>query len=251
MSSERRLEGKVALVSGGATGIGAAVVRRFAQEGAAVVFGDVNEQAGEAVAKELAAGGGWARFIPLDVTDRTQWQAAINETITAHGRLDILVNNAGIYARTPLEQITDDEFDRIMDVNVKGVFIGAQCAIPAMRQSGGGSIINLSSVAGMRGSVATHYGASKGAVRLMTKSIALQCARDNIRCNSVHPGPVDTAMGHQAVPEAVRAARFERTLLGRFAQPEEIAGAIFFLASDDSSYMTGSELVVDGGTTAG
>ena len=249
--SDQRLQGKVALVSGGATGIGAAVVRRFAREGAAIVFGDINEQAGAALEQELTASGGTARFVLLDVTDRGQWKAAIDATVQAHGRLDVLVNNAGIYARTPLEDITDDEFDRIMDVNVKGVFIGAQCAIPAMRQSGGGSIINLSSVAGMRGSVATHYGASKGAVRLMTKSIALQCAKDNIRCNSVHPGPVDTAMGHQAVPEAVRAARFARTLLGRFAQPEEIAGAVFFLASDDSTYMTGSELVIDGGTTAG
>ncbi len=249
--SDQRLQGKVALVSGGAAGIGAAIVRRFAREGAAIVFGDINEEAGAALQREIAASGGQARFVPLDVTDRGQWQAAIDATLQAHGRLDVLVNNAGIYARTPLEDITDDEFDRIMDVNVKGVFIGAQCAIPAMRQSGGGSIINLSSVAGMRGSVATHYGASKGAVRLMTKSIALQCAKDNIRCNSVHPGPVDTAMGHQAVPEAVRAARFARTLLGRFAQPEEIAGAVFFLASDDSTYMTGSELVIDGGTTAG
>jgi NAD(P)-dependent dehydrogenase (short-subunit alcohol dehydrogenase family) len=249
--SDQRLQGKVALVSGGATGIGAAVVRRFAREGAAIVFGDINEEAGAALQREITASGGQARFVPLDVTDRGQWKAAIDATVQAHGRLDVLVNNAGIYARTPLEDITDDEFDRIMDVNVKGVFIGAQCAIPAMRQSGGGSIINLSSVAGMRGSVATHYGASKGAVRLMTKSIALQCAKDNIRCNSVHPGPVDTAMGHQAVPEEARAARFARTLLGRFAQPEEIAGAVFFLASDDSTYMTGSELVIDGGTTAG
>jgi NAD(P)-dependent dehydrogenase (short-subunit alcohol dehydrogenase family) len=249
--SEKRLEGKVALVSGGATGIGAAVVRRFVREGAAVVFGDINAEAGTVLAQVLTGAGGTAQFVPLDVTDRAQWQAAIDTTVRTHGRLDILVNNAGIYARTPLEEITDEAFDRMMDVNVKGVFIGAQLAIPAMRQSGGGSIINLSSVAGMRGSVATHYGASKGAVRLMTKSIALQCAKDNIRCNSVHPGPVDTAMGHQAVPEEVRAQRFSRTLLGRFAQPEEIAGAVFFLASDDSTYMTGSELVVDGGTTAG
>lgn len=249
--SDQRLQGKVALVSGGATGIGAAVARRFAREGAAIVFGDINEQAGAALEQEITASGGTARFVLLDVTDRGQWKAAIDATVQAHGRLDVLVNNAGIYARTPLEDITDDEFDRIMDVNVKGVFIGAQCAIPAMRQSGGGSIINISSVAGMRGSVATHYGASKGAVRLMTKSIALLCAKDNIRCNSVHPGPVDTAMGHQAVPEEVRSARFARTLLGRFAQPEEIAGAVFFLASDDSTYMTGSELVIDGGTTAG
>ncbi|MEQ9125262.1 MAG: SDR family oxidoreductase, partial [Alphaproteobacteria bacterium] len=134
--------------------------------------------------------------------------------------------------------------------NVKGVFLGAQAAVPAMRASGGGAIVNISSIAGFRGSVATHYGASKGAVRLMTKSIARQCGKDNIRCNSVHPGPVDTAMGAVAVPEDERARRLAGIPLGRIATPEDIAGAVLFLASDDAAYVTGTELVVDGGALA-
>ena len=174
----------------------------------------------------------------------------MNALFDLKGRLDILVNNAGIYIRTPIEHIGEAEWNRVIDVNAKGVLLGAQACIPVMRSTGGGSIINISSTAGLRGSIATHYGASKGAVRLMTKSIAVQCAKDGIRCNSVHPGPVDTAMGHAAVPEDVREDRLSQIPLGRFAQPLEVAGAVYFLASDDSSFITGSELVVDGGATA-
>ena len=174
----------------------------------------------------------------------------MNALFDLKGRLDILVNNAGIYIRTPIEHIGEAEWNRVIDVNAKGVLLGAQACIPVMRSTGGGSIINISSTAGLRGSIATHYGASKGAVRLMTKSIAVQCAKDGIRCNSVHPGPVDTAMGHAAVPADVREDRLSRIPLGRFAQPSEVAGAVYFLASDDSSFITGSELVVDGGATA-
>ena len=245
-----RLAGRVALVSGGSTGIGRAVVRRLAAEGAHVALGDVDEGGAEAVVGEVTAAGGSAGFHPLDVSDGARWREIVAGLVDAHGRLDILVNNAGVYARTPIEQIEEAEWDRLIDVNVKGVFLGAQAAIPAMRAAGGGSIVNISSTAGLRGSIATHYGASKGAVRLMSKSIAVQCARDGIRCNSVHPGPVDTAMGHAAVPEAERERRLARVPLGRFAQPEEIASAVFFLASDDASFMTGSEVVVDGGATA-
>lgn len=247
---ERRLEGKVALVSGGATGIGAAVVERLAAEGAHVGLGDINAKDGQAIVDSVVAGGGSATYLELDVQVAGQWRAAVHALMASHGRLDTLVNNAGVYARTPLEAIDEAEWDRVLDINAKGVFLGAQAAIPAMRETGGGSIINISSTAGLRGSIATHYGASKGAVRLMTKSMAVQCARDGIRCNSVHPGPVDTAMGHAAVPASVRDDRLGRIPLGRFAQPAEIAGAVFFLASDDSSFMTGSELVVDGGATA-
>jgi cyclopentanol dehydrogenase len=238
------------LVSGGSTGIGAAVVRRLASEGAHVALGDINASAAQDVVRDVTASGGSARFYPLDVTKSEQWRDVIDDLMATHRRLDILVNNAGIYLRHPIEQIAEGEWDKVLDVNAKGVFLGAQAAIPAMRKSGGGSIVNISSTAGLRGSLATHYGASKGAVRLMSKSIAVQCAKDGIRCNSVHPGPVDTAMGHVAVPEAERQSRFARVPLGRFARPEEIAGAVFFLASDDSSYVTGSELVVDGGSTA-
>lgn len=245
-----RLKGRVALVSGGGAGIGAAVVKRLAAEGAHVAFGDVNAVAAEAVAEDVLAAGGSAKFYPLDVTVRVRWHEIVADIVAERGRLDVLVNNAGIYARTPIEQITEDEWGRMLDVNAKGVFLGAQAAIPAMRAGGGGSIVNISSTAGLRGSLATHYGASKGAVRLISKSIAVQCARDGIRCNSVHPGPVDTAMGHVAVPAAVRERRLRGVPLGRFARPEEIAGAVYFLASDDSSFVTGSEVVVDGGAFA-
>jgi cyclopentanol dehydrogenase len=246
-----RLEGKVALVSGGAKGIGEAVVRRFAAEGAAVGFGDVDEAAGRALADELAGGNAPATFMPLDVTRAGDWQTAVDFLTTTHGRLDILVNNAGIYQRKPIDDTTEDDWDQMMAVNAKGPFLGVKAVAEAMRASGGGSIVNLSSTAGLRSSVAVHYGASKGALRLMTKSIANRYAKDGIRCNSVHPGPIDTAMGHAAVPDDQLDERlYNRIPLGRFGKPEEIANAILFLASDESSFMTGSELVVDGGATS-
>ena len=245
-----RLEGKTAIVSGGATGIGAAVVKRLAAEGAYVAFGDVDACAGAATEAALFAAGGRGKFYVHDVTDAARWREIVAETTAAEGGLDILVNNAGIYDRTPLEEIQEDQWDRVMDVNVKGVFLGVQAAVPVMRANGGGAIVNISSIAGFRGSVATHYGTSKGAVRLMTKSIARQCGKDGIRCNSVHPGPVDTAMGAVAVPEDERARRLAGIPLGRIATPEDIAGAVLFLASDDAAYVTGTELVVDGGALA-
>jgi cyclopentanol dehydrogenase len=246
-----RLEGKVALVSGGAKGIGEAVVRRFVAEGAAVGFGDVDERAGRALADELAGGNAPATFVPLDVTRASDWRTAVDFLTTTHGCLDILVNNAGIYQRKPIDDTTEDDWDQMMAVNAKGPFLGVKAAAEAMRASGGGSIVNLSSTAGLRASVAVHYGASKGALRLMTKSIANRYAKDGIRCNSVHPGPIDTAMGHAAVPEDQLDERlYNRIPLGRFGKPEEIANAILFLASDESSFMTGSELVVDGGATS-
>ena len=247
---DRRLKGKVALVSGGATGIGAAVVKRLADEGAHVGLGDIDREAGQSVVDAVSNAGGSSQFFSLDVQRASHWESAVNALFDLKGRLDILVNNAGIYIRTPIEHIGEAEWNRVIDVNAKGVLLGAQACIPVMRSTGGGSIINISSTAGLRGSIATHYGASKGAVRLMTKSIAVQCAKDGIRCNSVHPGPVDTAMGHAAVPEDVREDRLSQIPLGRFAQPLEVAGAVYFLASDDSSFITGSELVVDGGATA-
>ncbi len=245
-----RLEGKVALISGGACGIGAAMSTRFAAEGAHVCIGDIEDAAGLALAKIIQSAGQDARFMRLDVTDSAAWQAAVDTLVADFDGVDILVNNAGIYDRRPLEEISEEAWDRVMDVNAKGPFLGAKAVIPAMRMKGGGSIVNISSTAGIRGSVASHYGASKGAVRLLTKSIAGTYAKDGIRCNSVHPGPVETEMGYAAVPEAVRAERFGRIPLGRFADPSEIANAVLFLASDEASFMTGSEMVVDGGSTA-
>lgn len=245
-----RLEGKVALISGGARGIGAAMSTRFAAEGAHVCIGDIEDAAGIALAETIQAAGQDARFMRLDVIDSAAWQAAVDALVADFGGVDILVNNAGIYDRRPLEEISEESWDRVMGVNAKGPFLGAKAVIPAMRMKGGGSIVNISSTAGIRGSVASHYGASKGAVRLLTKSIAGTYAKDGIRCNSVHPGPVETEMGYAAVPEAVRAERFGRIPLGRFADPSEIANAVLFLASGEASFMTGSEMVVDGGSTA-
>lgn len=245
-----RLKGKVALISGGARGIGAAMSTRFAAEGAHVCIGDIEDAAGAALAETIQAAGQDARFMRLDVTDSAAWQAAVDALVADFGGVDILVNNAGVYDRRPLEEISEEAWDRVMGVNAKGPFLGAKAVIPAMRMKGGGSIVNISSTAGIRGSVASHYGASKGAVRLLTKSIAGTYAKDGIRCNSVHPGPVETEMGYAAVPEAVRAERFGRIPLGRFADPSEIANAVLFLASDEASFMTGSEMVVDGGSTA-
>ncbi len=167
-----------------------------------------------------------------------------------HGRLDILVNNAGVYQRKPMHETSEDDWDLIMEVNSKGVFLGCKAALEPMKRSGGGSIVNISSTAGIRASISSHYGASKGAVRLLSKSVAVQYAKSGIRCNSVHPGPVETEMGYKAVPESVRAERFAGIPLGRFAQPEEIANAVMFLASDEASFVTGTELIVDGGNTA-
>ena len=245
-----RLEGKVALISGGARGIGAAMSTRFAAEGAHVCIGDIEDAAGIALAETIQAAGQDARFMRLDVIDSAAWQAAVDALVADFGGVDILVNNAGIYDRRPLEEISEESWDRVMGVNAKGPFLGTKAVIPAMRMKGGGSIVNISSTAGIRGSVASHYGASKGAVRLLTKSIAGTYAKDGIRCNSVHPGPVETEMGYAAVPEAVRAERFGRIPLGRFADPSEIANAVLFLASGEASFMTGSEMVVDGGSTA-
>ena len=245
-----RLKGKVALISGGALGIGAAITTRFAAEGACVCIGDIEDAAGHALAEIVQAAGQDARYLRLDVTDSAAWKTSIDALVADYDGIDILVNNAGIYDRRPLEEISDEAWDRVMDVNAKGPFMGAKAVIPAMRLNGGGSIINISSTAGIRGSVASHYGASKGAVRLLTKSIAGTYAKDGIRCNSVHPGPVETEMGYEAVPEAVRAERFKRIPLGRFAAPSEIANAVLFLASDEASFMTGSGVGVDGGSTA-
>ena len=246
-----RLGGKVALISGGAKGIGAAVVRRFVAEGAAVGVGDVDEAGGQALVNELCNDNRSATFFRLDVTKISDWQTAVNTLVANYGGIDILVNNAGIYQRKPIDETSGDEWDRMMEVNAKGPYLGVKAVVETMKASGGGSIVNLSSTAGLRSSLSAHYGASKGALRLMTKSVANRFASDGIRCNSVHPGPVDTAMGHEAVPEHLLEERlYGRIPLGRFARPEEIANAILFLASDEASFMTGSELVVDGGATS-
>ena len=248
-----RLNGKVAIVSGGARGQGAAEARLFAQEGAKVVVGDVLDEEGKKVEAEIAEAGGEITFVHLDVTSEADWENVVQTAINSFGRLDILVNNAGILLRKGVEETTGDEWDRIMDVNAKGVFLGTKAAIPAMRDAGGGSIINISSVAGLVGNQfgSTAYSSSKGAVRLLTKSTAIQYASENIRCNSVHPGLIETDMTRETLdnPEQMP-IRMSRIPIGRVGTVNDIAYGVLYLASDESSYVTGSELVIDGGSTA-
>lgn len=249
-----KLDGKVALISGGARGQGAAEATIFAREGAKVVFGDVRDNDGKQVEAAIRASGGEATYVHLDVTNEDDWRHAVNEAVSRYGKLDILINNAGIVIpRVPIEERTAEEWDRVLGVNAKGVFLGTKHAIPAMRRAGGGSIVNISSIAGIGQSLHQEpaYAASKGAVRIFTKVTASQHAIDNIRCNSVHPGPVDTEMVHSAMsdPEVLQ-RRLTRVPLGRLGTIDEIVSLVLFLASDDSSYMTGSEVVIDGGALA-
>jgi len=248
-----RLAGKVALISGGARGQGATEARLFVREGAAVVFGDVLDDEGKQVESEIRASGGQAIYVHLNVTHELDWQAAVATAVQTYGKLNVLVNNAGILFRSKIEDTSEADWDRIMAVNVKGVFLGTKCAIPAMRQAGGGSIINISSTAGLVGSPGetAAYSATKGAVRLFTKSTAIQHAKDKIRCNSVHPGPIATDMIKDVLENrASWEQRLRRLPMGRVGTPEEVAYGVLYLASDEASYVTGSELVIDGGTTA-
>lgn len=247
-----RLDGKVALISGGARGQGACEAKMFGDEGAKVVFGDILDEQGRSLEKELHAAGVEATYVHLDVTKEGDWRSAVETAERLHGKLNVLVNNAGILIRKNIEETTEEEWDRIMAINVKGVFLGTKCAIPAMRRAGGGSIVNISSTAGLVGSTTSSaYTATKGAVRLFTKATAIQHVKDNIRCNSVHPGPIATEMiGEMVADKAEWEQRLTRLPMGRAGTPEEVAYGVLYLASDESSYMTGSELVIDGGTTA-
>ena len=248
-----RLRGKVALISGGARGMGASEARLFAREGARVVIGDILDAEGQTVVADITARGGEALFVRLDVTDEGDWDRAVSRTVERFGKLDILVNNAGGGGGSRIEDTTVKEWDHVMDVNAKGVFLGTRAAIPAMRRAGGGSIINISSQLGLVGTdiSSPQYQASKGAVRLLTKTTAMQYARDRIRANSVHPGPIVTAMTERrrADPEHYK-LMLSRIPLGRFGEPDEVAYGVLYLASDESTFVTGSELVIDGGWTA-
>lgn len=246
-----RLEGKVALISGGARGMGAAEARLFAREGAKVVIADMLEDEGRKVEAEVNESGGSALFVKLDVTNESEWRNAIEGAVRSFGRLNILVNNAAIIRTERVLETTEQIWDDVMSVNAKGVFLGTKSAIPEMRKVGGGSIVNISSGAGITGSQQNAaYHASKGAVRIFTKAAAIQYASDNIRVNSVHPGPVDTAMLSSARSEDAIRERLAETPLGRIGRPEEVAYGVLYLASDESSFVTGSELVIDGGRTA-
>ena len=248
-----RLDGKVAIITGGARGQGASEGILFAQEGAKVVLGDILDEEGASVEAQIREAGGDARYVRLDVTLAADWERAVELAESAYGKLDVLVNNAAIFMPNGIEDTTEEQWDRLMAINAKGVFLGTKHSIPAMRRAGGGSIINISSIAGMVGNPRSGvaYSASKGAVRLFTKATAIQHAKDNIRCNSVHPGPIDTPMTEESRRDpAQQAQRLARVPMGRSAAPEEVAYGVLFLASDESSYMTGSEMVIDGGVTA-
>ena len=254
-----RLAGKVALLTGAAAakrgelmGFGGAAARAFVREGAKVVLTDIRDELGEAAAQELRAAGAEARYLHLDVTREVDWERAIRYTVSEFGRLDVLVNNAGSVAMMKIEDMDEAVWDRELAVHAKGVFLGTKHAIPVMRAGGGGSIVNVSSIMGIVGSpTSPAYSAAKGAIRLFTKTTALQYAKANIRANSVHPGYAETPLTAQAFADPrVRAAVVRKTPLGRLGRAEDIANGILFLASDESSFMTGAELVIDGGMTA-
>lgn len=250
-----RLEGKVVLVSGAASGIGAATARLVVRQGGRAVLADRDEARGRALAGEL---GGSALFVPLDVTDEAAWSNAVASTVEEFGGLHGLLNAAGVGVRNSIEDCSLAEFRRVNDINALGTFLGCKAALPAMKQAGGGSIVNISSVLGLRGaSYAMAYCASKGAVRLLTKHVALHCAqmKYNIRCNSVHPGYIDTPMIAPRLDQPIGNMSGRQWLeelhpLGRLGHAEEVANMILFLLSDESSFSTGSEFVCDGGLTA-
>ncbi len=250
------------MVTGGASGIGAETARQFGLQGARVVVSDINADLGQSATEQIVDDGGTAIFKVLDVSDEHQWIALVSEIEDQFGKLDVLVNSAGISGRDPgqafqpaalrLEDLSLEIWNKVLDINATGVFLGTKHAIAPMRRAGSGSIINISSICGIVGSFANAaYHASKGAVRIFSKAAAVQYAGERIRVNSVHPGFVDTPMtapGH-ANPEVV-ATRMAATPLGRFGTPWDIAMACLYLASDESAWMTGSELVIDGGMTA-
>ena len=255
-----RVKGKVAFISGGASGLGRQAARRLVEEGAQVVIGDLNEVGGMGVADELGPAG---KFVKLDVTKEGEWVRAIDVALESFGRLDILVNSAGVGTMGSVEDCTLDEWKHVMGINGDGVFLGCKYGIGAIKRTSnepgaGGSIVNLSSVSGLIGGHnLAAYNASKGAVRLLTKSVALHCSRQgyNIRCNSVHPTFIDTPMVRSMIDNAPDPARVEQKLarqvpLGHIGEPDDIAWGIVYLASNESKFMTGAEFVVDGGITA-
>lgn len=244
-----RLQNKVALITGGARGLGAEIAKNFHAEGAFVFVADVNEREGNQTAGEMNG----AVFIKLDVTSEESWKAAIEAVIATAGRLDILVNNAGINIRKNIEEMPAESFDAMLAVNVKGPFLGIKHVLPVMRASGGGTILNMSSICGLVGHKYTNeaYTTTKGALTLLTKSIATRHAKDNIRCNSIHPSTVDTPFVQAVLQDPERRAeRFGEIPLGRIATTADVAKAFVYLASDEAAFINGIAFPVDGGLTA-
>jgi NAD(P)-dependent dehydrogenase (short-subunit alcohol dehydrogenase family) len=254
-----RLQDKVALLTGAAAaikgelmGFGGAAAHLFVREGAKVVLTDIRDELGQRAAAALRDQGADVLYRHLDVTSETDWKRAIDDTLTAFGRLDILFNNAGVAFPSKIEDLTEETWDRELAVHAKGAFLGTKTAIPAMRRGGGGSIINTSSIMGIVGSPTTPaYSAAKGAIRLFTKSAALQYAKENIRVNSIHPGYATTPLTAERFSNpAINKLLIDKTPMGRLGTAEDIANGVLFLASDESAWMTGTELVIDGGMTA-
>lgn len=246
-----RPEGKVALISGGAQGIGASAARLFAREGAAVVIGDIADDLGNAVVKDIESRGGRAAFQHMDVVVEKDWQAAVALAESRFGKLNVLVSHVGMHLGPgSVVDVTLEDWNKIIGINLTGMFLDAKAAIPAMQRAKGGSIINTGSTSALVASHTAPYGASKGGIASFTRALAKHHATENIRANTIHPGSTNTATFRVGKTPAIDAARIKSTMLGRTAQPDEIANAMLFLASDESSFVTGSELVVDGGVRA-
>jgi cyclopentanol dehydrogenase len=248
----KRVQGKVIIVTGGAMGMGRSHSELLASHGAWVFVADMNVELGQATVADIRKNGGKADFLRLDVTNEADWNAAVGQIIERAGRIDVLINNAGILILKPVQDTTNEDWDRIFDVNARSVFIGTRAVIPFMQKAGKGNIVNISSIYGLVGAPdASAYEASKGAVRMFTKSCAVDLAPFNIRVNSVHPGVIETQMTRDLLADPIiRPALLGPTLLKRPAQPIEVSQAVLFLASDESSFVHGAELVVDGGYTA-
>jgi NAD(P)-dependent dehydrogenase (short-subunit alcohol dehydrogenase family) len=248
----RRLEGRVAMVTGSASGIGLATVERLSSEGAVAVVSDVQDDAGERAAAAIRDGGGEAMYVHLDVTDEEGWRSAVEQVVAERGRLDILVNNAGLGDLATIEETSLGDWERTVAIDQTGVFLGMKCCAEALKASGHGSVINISSIFGTSGGFGTSpaYHAAKGAVRTLTKNVALHWATEGVRVNSVHPGFIRTPILDQAKGTDVWNAMTASTPMGRLGEPEEIAAAVAYLASDDASFVTGLELYVDGGYIA-
>ena len=248
-----RLDGKVALISGGAKGQGACEARMFSAEGAKVVFGDILDDLGSAVEADLRGSGAEVTYVHLDVAQENDWQSAVELAIAEYGKLNVLVNNAAIIVRKSIEEMSGEEWDNTLSVNAKGAFLGIKQAIPAMRKAGGGSIVNIASVAGIRASFVADaaYASSKGALSALTKTIAVQYAGENIRCNCIYPAHIDTPMLLRSHPDPEKYKAVPKHVpLGRIGTVEEVSHAVVYLASDESSFTTGADLVIDGGMAA-
>lgn len=248
----QRLDDRVALITGAASGIGKAIAERLASEGAAVMITDVQDEAGAQTARSITDGGGRAAFAHLDVTSEAEWQAAVAATVESFGRLDILVNNAGMGDLATIEDTSLDDWHRTIGIDQTGVFLGMKCAAAALKESGHGSVINTSSIFGSSGGFGTSpaYHAAKGAVRTLTKNAALHWAQQGIRVNSIHPGFIDTPILAPTKGTPYEQTMLDLTPMGRLGTPAEVAAGVAFLASDDAAFVTGLELYIDGGFMA-